>query len=57
MELRLYVDEDAGEHAVIKGLPRRGVDLLTTIEADHGAQAIRTNLRGGQSDGRSTHSM
>lgn len=35
MELRLYVDEDAGEHAVIQGLRARGVDLLTTIEADH----------------------
>ena len=32
-ELRLYVDEDAGETAVVQGLRARRVDLLTTIEA------------------------
>ena len=29
----LYVDEDASELAVIRGLRARGVDLLTTLEA------------------------
>jgi hypothetical protein len=33
-EIRLYVDEDAAEHAVVQGLRARGVDLLTTAEAD-----------------------
>ena len=33
-ELRLYVDEDASEHAVIRGLRDRGFDLLTVQEAD-----------------------
>ena len=32
-ELLLYVDEDAGEHAVIEGLRARNIDVLTTIEA------------------------
>jgi hypothetical protein len=32
-EVRLYVDEDAGEHAVVQGFRARGVDVLTTIEA------------------------
>jgi hypothetical protein len=32
-DIRLYVDEDASETAVIAGLRARGVDLLTTIEA------------------------
>ena len=32
-EVRLYVDEDAGEHAVVLGLCARGIDVLTTIEA------------------------
>ena len=32
-ELCLYVDEDAGENAVMQGLRARGADLLTTIEA------------------------
>jgi hypothetical protein len=33
-ELRLYTDEDAGENAVVQGLRARGVDVLTTVEAD-----------------------
>jgi len=32
-EVRLYMDEDAGENAVVKGLCVRGFDILTTIEA------------------------
>lgn len=32
--IRLYVDEDASEHAVIRGLRARGVDIVTTAEAD-----------------------
>lgn len=31
--VRLYVDEDASETAVIVGLRARAVDLLTTVEA------------------------
>jgi hypothetical protein len=31
--LRLYVDEDASEHAVVQGLRARGIDLLTALEA------------------------
>jgi hypothetical protein len=31
--VRLYVDEDASEMAVIVGLRARGVDLCTTLEA------------------------
>lgn len=33
-EVRLYVDEDAAEHADIQGLRARGIDVLTTIEAN-----------------------
>ena len=33
-DLRLYVDEDAGEHAVVQGLRARNIDVLTTIEAN-----------------------
>jgi hypothetical protein len=32
-EARLYVDEDASEHAVVQGLRVRGIDVLTTFEA------------------------
>ena len=30
--VRFYVDEDAGEHAVMKGLRARNVDVLTTVD-------------------------
>lgn len=33
-EIRLYVDEDAAEHAVVQGLRTRGADVLTTADAD-----------------------
>ncbi len=33
-EVRLYDDEDAGENAVVQGLRARGVDVLTTVEAN-----------------------
>ena len=33
-EVRLYVDEAAGELAVIQGLRVRGFDVLTTIEVE-----------------------
>lgn len=33
-EVRLYVDEDAGEAAVVHGLRARGNDVLTTLEAN-----------------------
>ena len=32
-DVRLYVDEDAGENAVVQGLRARGIDVLTTTEA------------------------
>ena len=33
-DVRLYMDEDAGEIAVVQGLRARGFDVLTTVEAD-----------------------
>jgi len=32
-QVRLYFDEDAGEHAVIQGLRTRGINVLSTGEA------------------------
>ena len=32
--VRLYVDEDASESAVVAGLRARGVDLVTTVESN-----------------------
>ena len=43
-EVRLYVDEDAGENAVVQGLRARGVDVLTTIEANQCGATDREQL-------------
>lgn len=43
-EVRLYVDEDAGENAVVNGLRARGIDVLTTVEADQGGATDRDQL-------------
>lgn len=32
-QIRLFIDEDAAEHALIESLRARGVDLLTVVEA------------------------
>ncbi len=32
-QIRLYIDEDAADHAVVKGLRDRGIDVLTALEA------------------------
>ena len=31
-QIRLYVDEDAAEHAVVDGLRNHGVDVVTILE-------------------------
>ena len=33
-EMRLYVDEDASETAVVDGLRARGLDVVSTVEAN-----------------------
>ena len=43
-QLRLYVDEDAGEQAVIDGLRSRGIDCLTTLEASRLGSADHEQL-------------
>ena len=48
-DVRLYVDEDAGEDAVVKGLRTRGIDVLTTVEANQlgatDAEQLATAIR------------
>jgi hypothetical protein len=43
-ELRLYMDEDAGEHAVAEGLRARRIDVLTTVEAGRCGISDRNQL-------------
>jgi hypothetical protein len=43
-DLHLYMDEDAGENAVVHGLRARGIDVLTTSEANQCGASDRNQL-------------
>ena len=49
-EVRLYVDEDAGENAVVQGLRARGVDVLGGEKGDsHQIRVIQAFCQSGSS--------
>ena len=56
-EVRLYVDEDAAENAVVKGLRARGFDVLTTIEAEHCGASDHDQLAIAVREGRSIYTF
>ncbi len=56
-ELRLYVDEDAGENAVVQGLRARGIDVLTTVEANLCGATDEDQLAFATQQRRSIHSF
>ncbi|NER48789.1 MAG: hypothetical protein F6J92_19255 [Symploca sp. SIO1A3] len=56
-ELLLYVDEDAGENAVIEGLRSRNIDVLTTIEAGRLGSNDPSQLEFASSIGRSIYTF
>ena len=56
-EVRLYVDEDAGENAVVQGLRACGVDVLTTADADHCGATDREQLAFAAERGRAIYTF
>jgi hypothetical protein len=56
-EVRLYVDEDAGESAVVQGLRARGFDVLTTIEAHQCGATDEDQLAFGVRQGRTIYTL
>ncbi len=56
-DVRLYVDEDAGEHAVVQGLRARGLDVLTTIDANRCGSSDRVQLAFAVQHGRAIHTF
>ena len=56
-ELQLYVDEDAGEHAVVQGLRARNIDVLTTIEANRAGSDDSSQLSFATSIGRAIYTF
>jgi hypothetical protein len=55
--IRLYVDVDASEHAVVKALRQRGIDVLTAAEAGHEKFSDDQHLAFAASEGRSIYSL
>jgi hypothetical protein len=44
-DIRLYIDEDAEERALVEGLRSRGIDVHSTSEADMVGRTDREQLR------------
>lgn len=44
MLMRLYIDEDAMDHALVRGLRARGVDVVTVEEAETSGDDDRSQL-------------
>lgn len=56
MTIRLYFDEDSMRHALIEALRKRGVDVLTALEAGTTEQADEQQLAYATARGRSLYS-
>jgi hypothetical protein len=56
-QIRLYVDEDAEETAIVDALRSRGVDLLTTLDAGMTRATDEEQLAFATSEGRAIYSL
>ncbi len=56
-QIRLYVDEDAAQHAVLERLRNHGVDVLTVLEAGMTSATDEEQLDFGTSQGRSIDTL
>ncbi len=56
-DVRLYIDEDAAENAVVVGLRARGVDVLTTVEAKRCGATDQDQLSFATQQGRSIYTF
>ena len=55
--LRLYVDEDAAEHAIVEALRNRGIDVLTVSEAAMDSETDESQLLRAASQSRSLYTL
>src|SRR5688572_27638434 len=56
-QIRLYVDEDASERSVLQSLRRRGVDVLTVVDAQMDKATDQQQLVFAAFQGRSIYSL
>ena len=55
--LLIYVDEDAGENAVVRGLRARSIDVMTTVEAEKLGSDDSSQLEFASSIGRAIYTF
>lgn len=55
--VRLYVDEDAAQDAVVAGLRQRGIDVLTILDAGMASASDDQQLEFAAADGRCLYSL
>jgi hypothetical protein len=55
--IRLYFDEDSMRHALVEALRKRGVDVLTALEAGTTSQADQQQLEYATTQGRTLYSF
>lgn len=56
-QIRLYVDEDAAQHAVVEGLRNHGVDVLTILDANMTEATDQEQLDFAASQGRAIYTL
>lgn len=56
-QIRLYVDEDASEHAVVQSLRGNGVDVITVFEAQMESATDERQLEYATAQGRCIYSL
>jgi len=56
-QMRLYTDEDAGENAVVQGLRARGIDVLTSVDANRCGTTDQDQLAFAVQQGRSIYTF
>jgi hypothetical protein len=57
MKIRLYCDEDSMRHSLVQGLRKRGVDMLTALEAGTIEEPDERQLACATSQGRAIYSF
>lgn len=54
-QIRLYVDEDASEHSVVRALRSRGIDVTTALDAGMSGATDEAHLAFAISQGRTIY--
>ena len=57
MTIRLYCDEDSMQHALVLALRKRGVDVLTALEAENTEETDERQLAFAAAQGRAIYSF